>query len=227
MHDRVRAFEARPEPIDPPRACRTHRGSLEFGGVEWQHDLERDAFVEEGLGDHDVRARSQRPVRESHPLLSQIRADLAVHGCLEFGRKAAGAVGGIDAVSAVVEDCRRVEFVQHRQVRRRGVTDESELASCHCQCREIVPRHGDGAGKGTAGRLDVTKNQRGLRFGRVEPIVVGLTLASGDRQTARLLRQPMSSLEVARQQPQCRRVDARVEAAIPVGDCFVQVSSVS
>ena len=130
-------------------------------------------------------------------------------------------------MSAVVKDGRRAEFVEHLHVRRNGVTDESELASCHRQRGEIVPCHGNGTGKGFAGCLPVTKDQRGLRFGRIEPIVVRLTVASGDHQTARLLGKLASSLEVAGQQTQRGRVDARVEASIPVGNCFVQISSLS
>ena len=134
-------------------------------------------------------------------------------------------VGGIDAVSAVVKDGRRAESVQHRHIRRRGLTDESELASCHRQRGEIVPCHGDSTSEGFAGRLLVTKDQSGLGFGRGEPIVVRLTVAFGVDQTARLLGKLASPLEITGQQTQRGRVDPRVEPSVSLGNSFVQISS--
>ena len=124
-----------------------------------------------------------------------------IHVRLEAGRKACGDTGGIDTVPAVVESGRRAEIVEHLHVRRCGGTDESELASRHGERGEIVPRDGDSAGKGSAGRFHVSKDQRGLRFGRIEPIVVGLSLACCNHQAARLLGQLASPFEITGQQP--------------------------
>ncbi len=88
--------------------------------------------------------------------------------------------------------------VQHRLIRRGGGTHESELTPGHRQRGEIVPCHGDGTGEGLPGRLHVTKDQRRLCFGRIEPIVVGLTTrALRVTRATRLLGQLASPLEIA------------------------------
>ncbi len=227
MHDRLGSFEAGPESIDPSGTCRTDRGSLEPGGVEGQYDLQRYSLVEERLGDQDVRPRRQRTVREPDPVLCEKCADLVVHVRLEVGRKARGHTRGVDSMTAVVQDDRRTNDVQQSHVGRCGLTDKAELTPCHSKCREVVAGNGGGSNQGPSRGFHVTEDQRGLCFGRIGPVVMGCTCRCRVHQATSLFGEESRFLEIAGQEVQCRRVDARVKAAIAVGDGFVEIGSVS
>ncbi len=109
---------------------------------------------------------------------------------------------------AVVQDQWRQKSVEDGAVGRGRLADEAELATRHRECREIVAGDQRRARQRTARFVDIAENQRGFRFGRFSPVVVGrFGIAVRRDQVAGVLGEVAGPFDVAGQESQRRGID--------------------